>query len=90
MSASLFRVTRKVTSPTVLPKINGFDVRIYSRDHEPPHVYCWKQRSELVVSLKPINIRENNRMSPADARRALAIITEHQSFLLAEWRRIHP
>ena len=75
---------------TVLSQINGFDVRIYSRDHKPPHVHCWKQRSELVVNLEPICIRENNRMSPADARIALAIVAEHQSFLLDEWRRIHP
>ena len=76
--------------PTVLPQINGFDVRIYPRDHPPPHVHCWKQRAELVVNLEPISVRENNRMSPADARRALSIVAEHQTFLLAEWQRIHP
>ena len=75
---------------TVLAQVHGFDVRIYSRDHEPPHVHCWKQRSELVVNLEPISVRENNRMSPADARRALSIVAEHQSFLMAEWQRIHP
>jgi hypothetical protein len=75
--------------PTVLRE-GGFNVRIYTRDHEPPHVHCWKDDGELVIELDPIGIRENQGMSRGDARRVLAIVAAHQPFLMAQWRRIHP
>ena len=77
------------TMPTVL-RDHGVEVRIYTRDHEPAHVHCWKDDAELVIELDPIGIRENNGMSQGNARRALAIVAAHQPFLMAEWRRIHP
>ena len=75
--------------PTVL-RIHGFDVQIYTRDHEPPHVHCWKGNAELVIDLDPISIRENNGMKKGDARQALAIMVAHQQFLLTEWNKVHP
>ena len=65
--------------PTVL-RNGGFSVRIYTRDHPPPHVHCWKGDAELVVELDPIAIRENHGISRSDARRALAIVAAHQAF----------
>jgi len=75
--------------PTVLRE-HGFDVRIYTRNHEPPHVHCWKGDGEIVLDLAPIGIRENHGLSKGDARRALAICAAHQLFLIAHWQRIHP
>ena len=74
--------------PTVLRE-HGFNVRIYTRDHEPPPVHCWKDDGELVIELDPLAIRENHGLSKGDVRRALAIVGAHQPFLLAAWRRIH-
>ena len=56
---------------------DGFEVMIYSRDHEPPHVHVWRAEAELVVNLNPIEIRENNGMSPNDARKAITLVEEH-------------
>ena len=63
---------------------------IYSRDHEPPHVHVWRAEAELIVSLNPIEIRENNGMSPSDVRKAITLVEDHQVKLLLEWRRFHP
>jgi hypothetical protein len=42
-----------------------------------------------VIELDPIGIRENHGMSKGDARRALALVADHQPFLIDQWRRIH-
>ncbi len=68
----------------------GFEIMIYSRDHEPPQVHVWRAQAELVVNLNPIEIRENNGMSPNDARKAITMVEEYQAELLIEWRRFHP
>lgn len=76
--------------PTVLPQISGFDVRIHTDDHDPPHVHVWKQGAVVVIEIDTIRIRKNRAMPKADVRRALEIVEDHQDFLLAEWQRIHP
>lgn len=78
--------------PTVLRQ-EGFEVRIYFDDHEPPHVHVIKAGEEIVVNLgdettKPW-IRENKGMRQKDMRGALRIVAEYQPHLIAEWRRIH-
>lgn len=74
--------------PTIIRQ-DGFEIRIYSQDHNPAHVHCFRAGAELIVFLDDLAIRENNGMNRRHALRALEIIAEHQSFLLTEWRRIH-
>jgi hypothetical protein len=78
--------------PTVLRR-NGFDLRIYTGDHAPPHVHIWKAGKEVVISLRqgaeiPV-IREVNRMSKNDVRRAYAIVEQSLEYLRHRWREIH-
>ena len=77
--------------PTVL-RINGFSFVIYLNDHEPSHVHVFKQ-GEVVISLgnspSEIVVRQNNRMSANDERRALRIASEHHDMLLEKWREIN-
>jgi Domain of unknown function (DUF4160) len=74
--------------PTVLRQA-GFEVRIFTHDHTPPHVHVFKGGEEVVINLSDVSLRDvymNNR----DVRRASAIVADHQEFLLAEWNRIKP
>jgi len=74
--------------PTIIRQA-GFEIRIYSQDHNPAHVHCFRAGAELIVVLADLTIRENNGMSRRHAVQALEIIAEHQRFLLSEWSRIH-
>lgn len=77
--------------PVVLMQ-NGFEVRIYTRDHRPPHVHVVKANEEIIINLgsetEPLAIREVW-MNRADARRAVVIVEEHRLFLLQKWGEIY-
>jgi len=77
--------------PTVLSQC-GFDIRIYARDHHPPHVHVIKANEEIIINLGgemgPLEIKEAW-MNRADARRAVEIVEEHRLFLLGKWRDIY-
>ena len=78
--------------PTVLRK-NGFQVIIWTNDHEPMHVHVFKAEGELVINLgngkAEISIRENYGMRNTDLRRALSLISRNHDLLLEKWREIH-
>lgn len=74
--------------PTIFRE-DGFDVTVFTNDHEPPHVHVFKADSELIVNLSPIQIRDNYRMSKRDARKALRIVTSRRDELLDAWDQIH-
>ena len=78
--------------PTVWRQ-EGFEVRIYTDDHEPMHVHVIKAGEEVVINLGDENvapyIRENRRMKPANLRKALRIVAENQIYLIEKWREIH-
>ena len=75
--------------PTLIQQ-RGFEIRIYTRDHEPAHVHCWKAKDELIVTLDSLEIRANTGMSKRDTVVALSIVAAHREMLLAAWNRIHP
>ena len=78
--------------PTVLRK-NGFQVRIYSNDHDPAHVHVFKSDGEAKIQIKNQNGDPEwisvDRMSDKDALKALEIVIEHQSDLLEKWWKYH-
>ena len=78
--------------PTVLRK-NGFQVIIWTNDHEPMHVHVFKAEGELVVNLEndkaEVSIRENYGMRTADLRQALSLVSRNHNLLLEKWREIH-
>jgi hypothetical protein len=78
--------------PTVLRE-RGFQIRIYTNDHEPMHVHAVKGGDVVVINLGDEDdlpyVRENHGLKPAEVRLALEIVTAHQAFLIEEWRRIH-
>ena len=79
--------------PTVLRQ-RGFEIKIRTDDHDPPHVHIKYGGEEVVINLGiGINgpmIREIRGMSRPNIRRAMDIVNANNDLLLGEWRRIHP
>ncbi|MGI8882915.1 MAG: DUF4160 domain-containing protein [Pyrinomonadaceae bacterium] len=78
--------------PTVL-RINGFEFKVYTDDHEPMHVHVRYQGREAVIYLGSENervaLRENRGLNRPTVNRALRIAAEHQMFLIESWREIY-
>jgi len=74
--------------PTIIRQ-EGFDITIFTNDHEPPHVHVFKAGAELIVNLNPVGIRDNYRMSKREARKAIRIVSSHRELLLRAWGEIH-
>lgn len=75
--------------PTVLRQ-HGFEIMIYTHDHEPMHVHVFKGSGEIIIELSDISIREAYAMSSRDMRKAQAIVAANQEFLIGAWHRIGP
>ena len=77
---------------TVL-NIEGFTVRIWSKDHLPCHVHIFKGNGECVINLKGVNgnpeLRESYRMKRQEVARAIRIVEESQDYLISKWIEIH-
>ena len=76
---------------TVL-KTNGLRVVIFSDDHDPAHVHVFGDGQAK------INLRDTasgpeliwaEGMTRTEARRAMRLVLEHQTLLLARWRDMH-
>jgi hypothetical protein len=74
--------------PTIIRQ-GGFDVTIFTNDHSPAHVHVFKASAELILNLAPVSIRDNYRMSKADVRKAIDIVSDYQQVLLQAWSEIH-
>jgi hypothetical protein len=64
--------------PTVVRE-RGFEVRVISGDHQPPHVHVFRDGANIKVSLFPVEIVEivEGRPSRVDVRRARQVVAEH-------------
>ena len=79
--------------PTILQQ-EGFKIRIFVDDHEPPHVHARCDQALVIVNLAVAagqvpTIRTVKHASAEIQRSALRIVTENNNFLLEHWRRIH-
>lgn len=78
--------------PTVWREL-GFDIVIYTDDHMPMHVHCWKGGKVVLINLGDAenapSVRRNKRMKKADARRVVGIVAEQQDYLIQRWVSIH-
>lgn len=79
--------------PTVL-RVDGFEVRIYPRDHDPPHVHVFRAGGQAKVEIgdpdpehpAPARLVQVAGMSRADARQAEELVQLHQAELMEAWR----
>lgn len=78
--------------PTVLRQ-RGFEVKIRTDDHDPPHVHIGHGGEEIVINLgigtNAPEIREIRGMSRPKIARAMKIVIANNDTLLREWQRIH-
>jgi hypothetical protein len=81
--------------PTIVRK-DGFKVVIYLNDHDPAHVHVLKNSGEVRINLgnealskPPYLISVEGDISNKDVAKALSLVSEHQSELLAKWSEIH-
>ena len=76
--------------PTLF-KLFGLIFRIYTRDHQPPHVHVISQEGEAIftVSEAGVDLRENKGMRQKDISLSLSIIYENKELILKEWNSIH-
>jgi Domain of unknown function (DUF4160) len=79
--------------PTIVRK-DGFNVVIYSNDHNPAHVHVKKNSGEVRIQLgnedlPPSLISIEGDISAKDVVKALNLVNEHQVMLLTKWSEIH-
>jgi Domain of unknown function (DUF4160) len=68
----------------------GFEVRIYTFDHPPPHVHVWKAGAVVKIDLTTYEATEIvGAISDRDVKRAERIVARHAARLKREWTRIH-
>jgi len=75
--------------PTVIREA-GFEVRIYTLDHPPPHVHVERGAAVLKVNLATAKVvRIVGRISDRDIKRAERLVAKHSQLLKEAWRKLH-
>lgn len=75
--------------PTILKK-DGFNLVLYSDDHEPIHVHVKKAGSEVKVDALTLEVMKvKGDISSKDVRRAVALVDENRNAIVSRWRKIH-
>lgn len=75
--------------PTLIRE-GGFEVRIYTLDHPPPHVHVAKAGAVVKIDLANCQVIEIvGTISDREVRRAEVLVTKHAQFLKDEWTKIH-
>lgn len=79
--------------PSVLPKLRGWRVVIYTNDHLPPHVHvigpAEHARFELLCDLGQVRLRSNIRFTLSQLQKIARHLIKHLDHLCQEWARIH-
>ncbi len=78
--------------PTLLRQ-DGFDIRMYFDDHDPPHVHVFKAEGQAKIALGTSDTSPSlimvHGMSVKAAKVALTIVIDNQSYLLEKWEEYH-
>jgi hypothetical protein len=78
--------------PTLLRQ-DGFEIRMYFDDHDPPHIHAFKAGGQAKIALgspeQPPSLLMVQGMSLKDAKRAIELVKEHQTQLLEKWEEFH-
>ena len=75
--------------PTLF-KLFGLIFRIYTRDHQPPHVHVISQEGEAIFIIDyEVTLKDNKGMKPKDVSLAVSILEENKELILEEWNRLH-
>lgn len=69
----------------------GLVFRIFTRDHQPPHVHVISQDGEAKfrISETGVELIENKGLKQKDVRLAESILEENRELVIKEWIKIH-
>ncbi len=75
--------------PTLIREA-GFEIRIYTLDHPPPHVHVARAGAIVKVELATSHTIEIvGSISDRDVRRGERLVAQHAEFLTSEWEKLH-
>ena len=75
--------------PTLIRE-QGFEVRIYTLDHPPPHVHVAKAGAIVKIDLSTCHAIEIvGAISDRDVRRAERLVARNARFVKSEWEKLH-
>jgi hypothetical protein len=75
--------------PTIIRE-DGYEIRIYTLDHPPPHVHVAKAGAVLKIDLATCQVIEIvGTISDREVKRAEGLIAKHAQLLEKEWTNIH-
>lgn len=75
--------------PTLIRE-EGFEVRIYTLDHAPPHVHVAKAGAIVKIDLSTRHAIEIvGAISDRDVKRAERLVARNAQFLKLEWEKLH-
>lgn len=78
--------------PTVYRQ-DGFEFRIYTNDHDPPHVHVFKAGGQVKIAIgdektaPSVLLRKG--MSNKDAVKAVLSVDQNQEHFLESWRKYY-
>lgn len=72
----------------VIQRFNGYVIRMYFEDHNPPHVHVVGPGFEALVAVEDQALFEGEIPAPY-RREALDWIAANTEMLMAEWKRMH-
>jgi Domain of unknown function (DUF4160) len=78
--------------PTVYRQ-DGFEFRIYTNDHDPPHVHVFKAGGQVKIAIgdeetaPSVLLRKG--MSNKDVVKAVLIVDQNQEHFLESWRKYY-
>jgi hypothetical protein len=75
--------------PTVL-RAGGYQFIIFTSDHAPPHIHVRREGKLAKVRLDLIEFERTGGFNAGERGTILAIVHEHQDFLLAKWAKVFP
>ena len=74
----------------MLIREEGFEVRIYTLDHPPPHVHVAKAGAIVKIDLSTHHAIEIvGAISDRDVKRAERLVARNTRFLKLEWEKLH-
>ena len=75
--------------PTLIRE-DGFEVRIYTFDHPPPHVHVAKAGAVVKIELATCWVTSIvGKISDQDVKRAERLVARHAASFQAEWEKLH-
>ena len=77
--------------PTIVNVGNGaLKLKIYARDHEPPHVHAEGGGASIRIDLLTLDpLEDQTAFSKATVRRIIELVNEHRELLMEAWNELH-